>query len=225
MYSEERNSRVTGLTLDRSDDGAPGSAPLPSDPRLGGVGHVAGRYRTIYLNPVCAYRDWMSRGSARRRHPAVGLKQLLRLPVRMFAADDGCLLWYWTDEAQILAGWPRRLFEEWGFEPLRAIVWSVNSLGDDRCSGDPIESILLGVRGKVDIVATDVPIVERARKRRNRGEKPEQFRRIIERLSPGPRLEFSTRIAPPGWDTWNTLQPDRVIAAAPNHGIQERLPC
>ena len=61
--------------------------------------------------------------------------------------------------------------------------------------------MLLGVRGELDFMDTEVRSWEIFPRTRH-SEKPEGVRKLIERVSPGPRLEMFARRLAHGWVSW-----------------------
>ena len=53
----------------------------------------------------------------------------------------------------------------------------------------------------------DILGVRSARGKGKHSVKPDEFRRLIETLTPGPRIELFARRHPPGWDVWGVEAP------------------
>lgn len=63
------------------------------------------------------------------------------------------------------------------------------------------EVLALGVKDNLKVLSDCVDPVVRIRRARH-SEKPEQFQDLVEKLSPGPRVELFARRGRTGWDWW-----------------------
>jgi len=142
----------------------------------------------------------------------VGIKAL---PVAALAADDCALLIWGT--------WPRLpdvldVIGAWGFQyKTSAFVWIEKTATGNLHTGmgyytrSNSEFCLLATKGSPKRVAEDVhqvvlaPVGEHSAK-------PEEVRRKIERLFPGPYLELYGRGLAPGWTVWgNEIRRDQFV--------------
>lgn len=78
------------------------------------------------------------------------------------------------------------------------------------------ELLLFGTRGDAMVPAPEdrLPDVFFA-ERTEHSVKPAEAYEIIERVSPGPRLEMFARAARPGWDVWGSEAPQTPVGASP----------
>jgi N6-adenosine-specific RNA methylase IME4 len=178
------------------------------------------KFGVIYPDPAWTFRVYSGREkqrSAERRYDVMSLDQIKALPVEALAADN-CALFLW-------AVWPEmpgaiEVIEAWGFRYSTAgFVWvKQNRKGVGLFTGmgyhtrNNTEPCLLGLRGAPMRMAKDVhqvimaPVGEHS-------EKPEEARRRIERLYPGPYLELFARQPRERWTTWGNELPARQEAA------------
>ncbi|KKK55097.1 hypothetical protein LCGC14_3077990, partial [marine sediment metagenome] len=156
----------------------------------------------------------------------IPFEQVCALPVRDLAASD-CALLLWVTDPML----PRalELVKAWGFcyktvgfywmklnknvgsylteppyrGPSAALWFSEKDLftGLGYWTRANPEQCLLATRGHPRRLARDVPRLVVA-PRREHSRKPDEVRRRIERLLPGPYLELFARERAPGWDAW-----------------------
>lgn len=104
----------------------------------------------------------------------------------------------------------KQIIEAWGFRYKSCLVWIKPQLGNGNYWRLSHEFLLLGVRGNLtfeDRTQQSWVYAERTQ----HSAKPAIFRRLLERISPGPRLELFARTLSEGWTTWGyQLQPDFV---------------
>jgi N6-adenosine-specific RNA methylase IME4 len=157
------------------------------------------KFACIYADPPWQYGNQSTRGSTDNHYPTMTLDDIAALPVGELAAEQ-CHLWLWTTNG-FLFDCPK-LFDAWGFEFKSSYVWCKTQIGMGNYLRNAHEFLLLAVRGGLTGAVKDV---------RSWGEfpraahsaKPEPIRQaVIERLSPGPRLELFGRRTVPGWTVW-----------------------
>lgn len=189
------------------------------------VNHTTGqmtRYRTIVADPpweVNRGPEWASNGPSRRlTYPTMPVDAILRMPVRLLA-DDGCHLYLWTinkflEETYAIA-------RAWGFAPSTLLTWCKKPRGIGLGGTFTIttEHCLFCRRGKL----TSTDRIDRTWwewKRGEHSEKPDEFMRMVERVSPPPYLELFARNYTPlfpkrtGWDVWgNEVEKDVEMEA------------
>ena len=190
------------------------------------------RFSVIYADPPWPWETWG--GESGKIHTACDqhydtqvTDEIMRLPVAPLAADD-CVLAMWCTWPHIAIGSHHRVLEAWGFKPSTcAFVWvKTNDDGSlfvgDECPMDKdtfvgngyatrsnTEVCLLAVKGsplRLDAAVRQVVFAPVGK----HSAKPEEVRRRIERLFPGPYLELYGRQPAPGWTVWgNEIARDR----------------
>jgi N6-adenosine-specific RNA methylase IME4 len=136
------------------------------------------------------------------------LDQIADLPVAALAAKD-CALLLWCTCPHITIASHVKVIKAWGFRPSTiAFVWvKENRSGKGLHTGmgyttlANAEMCFIATKGKPLRLATDVRQVVMAPVGEHSA-KPEEVRRRIERLFPGPHLELYGRRPVPGWTVW-----------------------
>ena len=152
------------------------------------------RYHTILADPPWAY-DQSPRGAATKHYPTMSLAELKSMPVNEVAMPD-CHLHLWCTHS--FYGEARELMHAWGFEYRSLLIWVKPQLGMGHYWRSSGEFLLLGVRGRLPFRDKSIPnwvCVPRGK----HSQKPEIFRKLVELVSPAPRLELFGRKAVPGW--------------------------
>lgn len=148
-------------------------------------------------------------------YPTMGVDQIAALPVADLAHPDGCHLYLWATNHFLPAAF--EVLGAWGFAYSTTNVWAKNPMGGGLggAFGISTEFFLYARRGAL-------PALGRVRgtwhnwKRPYAGGKPQhsakpaEFYQLVERVSPGPRLDLFARHARPGWDVWGAQAPEAV---------------
>jgi N6-adenosine-specific RNA methylase IME4 len=169
-----------------------------------------GTYSTIVADPpwdILTGPDWGSGGRARPLlYSTMPVADIARLGVGGLAAPDAHL-YIWTINAYLAETYG--IARAWGFEPSTLLTWCKKPHGIG-LGGTYIlttEHILFCRRGslaaldRVDTSWFDWP-------RGAHSVKPDGFYEMVERVSPGPRLEMFARAGRPGWSAWGNEAPE-----------------
>ena len=177
-------------TDDASPEG-PVSQPELALTDLASLVGQAEKFACIYATPPFSppVKD-SAEGAVDAAAAAARLEALCQLPVADVAAEHAHLhLWVgheWLWSAP-------QLMEAWGFQSTSGLVWVQPQSAGGSYWRRAHEHLLLGIRGDLPF-RTRGPLSWIRANRLRRGMKPERFRRIIQRVSPGPYLElFGTR--------------------------------
>ena len=181
------------------------------------------RFGVIYADPPWPWETWGGDSGKIRSAPdnhygTSPLDEIAKLPVARLAADD-CALLMWCTAKHITVGNHIPIITAWGVTPSTfAFVW-IKQTGKGLHTGmgyytrANAEICLLATKGSPLRLATDVhqgvtaPVGEHSAK-------PEEVRRRIERLFPGPYLELYGRKPVPGWTVWgNQVSAPKLEAA------------
>ena len=153
------------------------------------------RMGTIYIDP-----PWPFQGTVLPYEP-ITPDELRKLPIPLLAAER-CHIHMWaTGIKQQFAA--KELIEGWNFRIVGDFVWCKSALGGRNYWRQSHEVLLTAVRANRDDRFDDHGLrswIEAPRGRHS--EKPEVVRGLIERASPGPRLELFARKVLPGWYVW-----------------------
>ena len=201
---EWRHSRRTAVQLVRKKLGlVPVTPPLPP-----------GQFATIVADP-----PWqLDSGQAEFGTPAEGHDDLpyfsmaledicaLGLPLGPHLPDDAHL-YLWTTNRYVEAAY--QVARDWGFKPSVLLVWAKAPRGVGL--GDAFklttEFVLFARRGS--LANLDItPTTWFGWPRGKHSEKPADFYALVERMSPGPRLDMFSRSARAGWTVWGDEAPD-----------------
>ena len=181
-----------------------------------------GKYRVIYADPPWSYDDSgvitpeKSRpdqaadpyGRAERHYPVMSIEDLCALPVQDHVTDDA-VLFLWVTSPMVTECQP--VIPAWGFKYKTLMVWDKVAHNYGHYVSVRQELLFICTRGSCTPDApTPMPdsvVVER--RSESHSEKPELFRKTIERLYPlGRRLELFGRREVEGWTVYgNELQP------------------
>ena len=177
------------------------------------------KYKTIYADP-----PWPETGGGKikrgadRHYPLMKLDAIIALGEELKPyVDDNAHLYLWVTNNFLPAG--LEVMKAWGFEYKTTITWMKDRIGLGQYFRGLSEHCLFGVRGALPyrtrpdgsraqgITAFQAPRFEHSRK-------PEEMRRMIERVSYSPRLELFARRVYSGWNAWgNQIESDVRLAA------------
>lgn len=142
--------------------------------------------------------------------------QLASMPIRDIATDDA-QLWLWICSRQLADG--GLLMQQWGFRYAGLFIWKKRPNLGPWIRHDS-EFLMRGsLPGAEIVLPAPVQTHEWPRPKRH-SEKPAEAYRMIEQLSPGPRIDMFARQVRPGFDAWGNEAPydpansNRVRSAA-----------
>ena len=134
------------------------------------------------------------------------LEEIAALPVKQIAAKDA-FLFLWVTNKYLLEA--KQVIEAWGFKYVSCITWKKKRMGGGLGGVIRItsEHLLFCRRGNlkaIDIIPESV--IEAKRPYVNgypcHSKKPEIFAQMIEKVSPGNRIELFARNQRKGWDVF-----------------------
>lgn len=184
----------------------------------------SGRYAVIVTDVPWRYDDQLD-GSDKARsgvqYPTMTVDEICAMEVGKNLAADDCSLWFWVTNAFLIDGTAARVLDAWGFVPKTLLTWrKVDAKGNDRLGAghylrNVTEHCILATRGKPVVRGESTPNIFDA-PRRGHSEKPDEFFKIAERVTPAPpeaRLELFARKARDGWRTSGAEKPSESTAA------------
>ena len=129
-------------------------------------------------------------------------------------------LWLWVLNQHI--DWGYTVARAWGFEPQQVVTWAKPGMGTGRfqCNTEHVLVCRKGTRHGNPFGGTGGTWFNWPRGRHS--EKPAEFYALVERVSPGPRLEMYARARRAGWDAFGNEVADDLFSG-PNVGA-ERAP-
>ena len=174
------------------------------------------KFSVIYADPPWSYGD---KGFGKRpngslkgafapeagKYPTMPIGEIKALNVQGLA-DNDCALFLWATSPLL----PEALqtIQAWGFKfKTIAFCWSKVSVTGKELANlgqwtmGNIELCLLGTKGSPKRLVRNVRQLVVA-ERTEHSRKPEEVRRRIEVLIPGPRIELFARSINPGWEAW-----------------------
>lgn len=149
--------------------------------------------------------DFPSAGAS-DKYDTMPMDDLRAMPVKAIAAKNAHL-WLWTTNAFMGEAWA--LAQEWGFTPKTILTW-----GKVKADGTPsmktgyylrgaTEHAVFATRGGgIPKPAIATPTLLLTPRIGQHSRKPDEFFDVVERVSPGPRVELFARRRRGGWDSW-----------------------
>ena len=169
-------------------------------------------YNTLIIDPPWEIQQRGNYG-AERKYPLLPLDRIKAMPIKDLAGDNAHC-WLWCTASSLRYGY--EVLEAWGFTPRSIFVWIKPRYTLGVYLRNQAEFALLSTRGKAPVRCKSqpnvgyFPLLEHSHK-------PEEFHKIVERVSPGPYLELFARREFPGWDVWgNEVKSDIDI---PNYPV------
>lgn len=169
-------------------------------------------YRTIVADPPWPIATRIGKGGRRRRETSIGyetmtLDEIAALPVATLADPAGAHLFLWAIDRYLVTGEALGVARAWGFDvcaPL--LVWRKANFGMGRFPRPQHECVLICRRGPASFTENATGSVHAWGQTYTAGKvhsaKPDGFLDLVERVSPGPRVELFARRQRLGWDTW-----------------------
>ena len=164
-------------------------------------------YRTVYADPA-----WFESGGGEIKRGADAHYQLMpvhaiaALPVRTLIdpTDRGCHLYLWATNNFLDSA--LYVMREWGFIYMTTITWMKDRQGLGQYFRGITEHCLFGVSGDLPWKMINGKraqgVTGFVAPRREHSRKPDEMRRMIEKVSFEPRIELFARETVPGWDSW-----------------------
>lgn len=170
-------------------------------------------FSTVYADPPWRYGNQGTRAATDNHYTTMTVDEICALPVAQ-VADTNAHLHLWTTNAFLFEA--KRVIEAWGFEYKSCFVWCKKQMGIGNYWRVSHEFLLLGIRGSLSFqnrAQMSWAEIERG----EHSEKPEEIRRKVELVSPGPYLEMFGRITRPGWtvfgnEVWNPADQPKMQA-------------
>jgi N6-adenosine-specific RNA methylase IME4 len=167
------------------------------------IAAAASRFACIYADPPWQYGNKGTRAAAADHYDTMTVDEICALPVREMAAENAHLH-LWTTNAFLFEA--KRVMEAWGFTYKSCFVWVKPQMGIGNYWRVSHEFMLFGIRGECPFLARDA-MSWMSLPRGRHSAKPNEIRKLIERVSPGPRLEMFARERHEGWSAWGNQVP------------------
>lgn len=155
-------------------------------------------FGTIYADPPWSYGNQGTRAATDNHYNTMSIEEIAALPVASLASEQSHIH-LWTTNAFLHDSF--HLLEHWGFEFKSLLVWDKDRFGIGNYWRLQTEYLLLGTKGGLTFSDHSQPNIVRMT-RTQHSAKPEAIRKMIEKVSPGPRLEMFARRVATGWTCW-----------------------
>lgn len=157
-------------------------------------------FGVIYADPPWEYRHKITgrngRGAANHHYPTLSLDQIKNFDLPLLKKD--LFLWLWATNPIMAEGWHTKVIEAWGFKPQTILTWVKRGIGMGYTLRSATEHLVVARRGKPKVNDRSIPTWFEAPRGRH-SEKPEEARKIIERICSGPYVELFSRKKADGW--------------------------
>ena len=168
------------------------------------------KYKTIYADPPWPQR--MSGNWAKHKakddleYARMSIDEIRALSIQDIVAE-GCHLWLWTTNQFLRDGFD--IMKAWGFKYLAPITW-VKPSGIGNYFVHRTQTLLFGYKGKCLFpLERYKPTILEAPLPKRHSVKPIEMRKLVESISPEPRIELFARERVDGWDAWgNEVESD-----------------
>lgn len=163
-----------------------------------------GKYSVLYVDPpweVKAGPDWGSGEESKDLlYPTLSLEEITNLPVSSLSAENAHL-YLWVINKYIQESYD--IVRKWGFEPSCLLTWTkpAHGMGLGGTFIQTTEHLLFCRKGTLE-AKKRIDTTWFHYKRGRHSEKPQEFRTMIEEVSPGKRIELFAREKVKGWDSW-----------------------
>jgi len=184
------------LREEKREEVQAGLDDLPSD-----------KYRIFYADPPWKYgssgaiSDQDAYSRVERHYPAMSIAKLCAMDVKSIATKNA-VLFLWVTSPLLAECWP--VIKAWGFKYKTSFIWDKVKHNYGHYNSVRHELLLICTRGSctpdTKKLCDSVVSIERTKKH---SEKPEEFRKIIEKLyTKGKRIELFARTKVKGWERW-----------------------
>jgi N6-adenosine-specific RNA methylase IME4 len=132
-------------------------------------------------------------------YPVLTFDELAALPIPELAAQR-CHLHLWAGDRFFEPAFT--LIREWRFRLTSTFVWVTDEMGRGNYWRSGHVTMLTAVNSKHDHFDDRSLRSWISAPRRGHSQKPDEVRKLLERSSPGPRLELFATSRAPGWNSW-----------------------
>ena len=158
-----------------------------------------GKYRTIVIDPPWPIEEIQLRARSKEDitpYATIPLSIIKKgtgpIPIKRLTDKQGCHIFLWTTQKYLQAGF--EVLECWGFRHIFTMVWHKNAgmqpfnLPQYNC-----EFVLFGRKGNLPFLDTRNFQTCFYSLRREHSRKPDEFYKLVARVSPIPRLDMFSR--------------------------------
>lgn len=156
------------------------------------------KFSCIYADPPWQYGNQSTRSATDNEYGTMPIGSICALPISQLASPSSHLH-IWTTSSFLRETFA--VIDAWGFEYKSSFVWTKPQFGIGNYWRLSHEFLLTAIRGKCPFLSHDVKSWI-THDRLEHSQKPEAIRKLIERVSPSPRLELFARRSCEGWTVW-----------------------
>ena len=171
-----------------------------------------GKYRTIIIDPPWEVqmieRDDRP-NQTKFDYPTMLTEQIIELPIKDLCNESGSHIYLWTTQKYLPIAF--EILDHWNIKYICTMVWHKSggfqpfNLPQYNC-----EFVLFGRTGNLDFLTTkDFPCCFNG-ERQGHSIKPDRFYEIVQRVSPGPRLDMFARKQRDGFTVWGNEVTDGI---------------
>lgn len=165
-----------------------------------------GQYQTIVIDPPWPMEKIEREERPHQRkhldYPVMSLESIGALPIETLAASTGCHVYLWTTQKFLPACFP--LFEQWGVKYECLLTWVKNVGFTPFSFMYSTEHVVFGRVGHLKLLKLGKRLDFNAKVTRH-SEKPDAFYKLVNIVSPGPKLDIFARKRREGWKSYGHL--------------------
>lgn len=158
------------------------------------------KFKVLYADPPWEYRHKVTgrggRGAASHHYSTLSLDAIKKFELPPL--DENCFLWLWVTNPILVEGSHAEVMKAWGFKPQSMLTWVKSGIGMGYTLRSATEHCIVARRGKPAVRDRSIKTWFEAPRLRH-SQKPEQARKIIERICDGPYVELFARKKTDGW--------------------------
>ncbi len=160
-------------------------------------------YQTIVVDPPWDISEMGDNEPFARSEPtykSMTIEEIMNEHIEQYAKKN-CHLYLWGINRMIFS--PETIIEAWGFRYVTLLTWCKETIGMGNYYRNNTEHIFFCVKGKLPILRNDLGTwFKWPRGSGGHSSKPDEFYKLIETCSPGPRLDYFARTERIGWDVY-----------------------
>lgn len=161
------------------------------------------KFSLFYADPPWQYKDKLIEGygAAEYHYPSMSIQELCNLPIGNIVADNA-ILFLWVTSPILEESFD--VINAWGFEYKASFIWDKEKHNYGHYNSVRHELLLVCTKGSYlpenNKLFDSVITIERSDKH---SEKPEEFRKIIEKMYPNSKkIQLFARKNYDGWENW-----------------------
>jgi N6-adenosine-specific RNA methylase IME4 len=157
---------------------------------------ATGGYPVVVVDPPWPYEARKNDPTQRGKTPYPQMPVPDICKVQIPSADDS-ILFLWVTNSHLANGNAARVCTAWGYQPKTIYTWVKNRMGTGDWGRSQTEHVVLGVRGKPKL--KEVPPTVFEANVGEHSEKPEEFYKLVEKITVGSKAELFSREQREGW--------------------------